>query len=164
MIYTVFTLLNTSKYIPGRRFGRGYIKSVRKCAENLIDLTDESFENGFKGSQDGDAAWKFLSSIAQMFDKLVVEEDDNSDEDDMSVTDPQNSESVAIPSQKQKIQTRDTMDDRAIIEAMRKEQITNDNLLLDDNATRMTNNGLDNPTKDKKIKVDDAITNKLGYN
>ena len=33
MIYTVFVMLNTSEFISGRKFGPGYVKSVRTSTQ-----------------------------------------------------------------------------------------------------------------------------------
>ena len=158
LIYTVFSLLATSKYTVGRRFGCGFIKSVRKSAEKLIDLTDEKFEKRFKGSQERDAAWKFLSSIAQMFDEVAVEEDNEDN------TNPDHTKDATVPESEKGSPDRPAFDDNAVLDVIRKEQTTNDNLLLDDDATRMTNDRLEQPVKDKKVKEDDAVSNKLGYN
>lgn len=118
----------------------------------MIDLTNEKFENRFKGSQERDTAWKFLSSIAKMFDEVAVEEDNK------DCTNPDATKDAAVPKSEKGSPEHHVFDNSAVLEAIRKEQTMNDNSLLDDDATRMTNDRLEQPIKDEKVKEDDTVS------
>ena len=61
-------------------------------------------------------------------------------------------------------EARDKLDDVTIV-ALGKEDAAHDMALLDTDASRMTRDNLDQPTKnDNKVKVDAKLSNKLGYN
>lgn len=169
IIYIVFSLLQTWKYVAGRSFNSGYVQSVCKEAEKIVDLKDAKFEARFKESQT-DGAFNFLSSVAVIFGDTVPAAVEDETALVVTPTVAVNVDNIVLTAQQQELAKHDRLFEKQdetpveVEESLTLEEVEAQLVSQNDDATRLAVDNLDEPTIDETTVKDDVVSKKLGYN
>ena len=151
LIYEMFNLLGTSRYVSGRKFGRTYVKDViEKCPSRKL-IVDRKVEARIKGKQ-SEQAYSFLSSVAQIMDDVEMALNVNDEAMEALLE-----KDATTTLEKRDAATRE--EERRVLEENRCQIID----VMDDDASRTIRPQLDDPEPSEITEKDGEIAKRLGY-